>query len=180
MNPKESIEIRQHMAEMHESVIKRIDSAYKKKHYIEVCWLCYACFESRVNRGLEKIASGCGKDSPNKCRRIGIRTKLECYARLIKSGYPPLAQESLDLINTVKGWCVERNVLIHGLVSLEFYNDADKKFKNLANRGKSLVQKMYAFATDIREYYYQTEHIPKFDSNAICKCRLRYKCIQDS
>ena len=34
MNPKESLEIRKQMAEMHDSVIKRINKAYKDKQYI--------------------------------------------------------------------------------------------------------------------------------------------------
>ena len=59
MKPRESIKVRQQMAEMHDNVLKRFDIAYEKKQYIEVCWLCYACFGSRVNRVLEKNCSGC-------------------------------------------------------------------------------------------------------------------------
>ena len=99
MNPKESLEIRKQMAEMHDSVIKRINKAYKDKQYIEVCWLCYACFESRVNRVLQKICSGCIKPERKDKRNIGITTKLECYVRLIKSHYPPLSKENIDLMN---------------------------------------------------------------------------------
>lgn len=54
MEPKEPIETRKQMAEMHESVINRIEAAYRNGQYIEVCWLCYACFESRINRTLIK------------------------------------------------------------------------------------------------------------------------------
>ena len=179
MNPKESLEIRKQMAEMHDSVIKRINKAYKDKQYIEVCWLCYACFESRVNRVLQKICSGCIKPERKDKRNIGITTKLECYVRLIKSHYPPLSKENIDLINTVKGWCKERNDLIHGMVSLEYYNDADKKFESLAKRGKTLVTRMYSLGTDVREYYYQATESPMFDESVTNSCSLESKCIGD-
>ncbi len=179
MEPQESLEIRKRMAEMHESVLKRIDNAYSKKQFIEVCWLCYACFESRVNRVLLKICSGCSKTKRNDNRKIGITTKLECYACLIKNGFPPLQKENIDLINTVKGWCKERNDLIHGMVSLEYYNDADKRFENLAKRGKELVKRMYALGTDVREYYYNVEEIPLFPENVVNRCKLNYKCMRE-
>lgn len=179
MEPKETLDIRRQMAEMHDSVIKRINQCYNKKQYIEVCWLCYACFESRVNRVLLKICSGCNKPSKKNKRNIGITTKLECYVRLIKSKYPPLSHENIDLIYTVKGWCKERNTLIHGMISLKYYNDADKNFKSLAKRGKNLVTKMYSLGKDVREYYYQTTEIPLFDEMVMKSCHLKYKCIAE-
>lgn len=179
MQPKESIEIRREMAEMHESVLKRIDLAYKNNQYIEVCWLCYACFESRVNRVLSKICTGCSKEKRNDNRHIGITTKLECYVRLIKNNYPPLSKEDPNLIHTVKGWCKERNDLIHGMVSLEYYNDADKKFQNLAKRGITLVKKMYSLSKDVRDYYYQADVIPAFDETVVKKCSLKKKCLKE-
>ena len=177
MEPKESIEIRKQMAEMHDNVLKRINIAYENKQYIEVCWLCYACFESRVNRVLEKICSGCSKEKRTKKHHVGITTKLSCYARLIKNKYPPLQKEDYQLINTVKGWCKERNDLIHGMVSLEFYNDADKKFANLATRGITLVKRMYSLSTEVREYYYRADSIPPFNEEAVSVCKLKYRCI---
>ena len=179
MNPKEPLNERQQMAEMHDAVIQRIDKAYKEKRYIEVCWLCYACFENRVNRVLVKICSGCPKTKRKDSRHVGITTKIECYIRLIKSGYPPVKDEDYEMLNTVKGWCSERNDLIHGMISLDLYNDADKKFANLAKRGRTLVKRMYAFGTDVREYYYNTNDIPAFDFTVSSHCRLKYKCIRE-
>lgn len=180
MTPKESLEIRKQMAEMHNSVLKRINDSYKKGNYIETCWLCYACFESRVNRILQKICSGCSKEERTNNRHIGITTKLECYDRLVKSKYPPLAKEDIHLMNTVKGWCKERNDLIHGMVSLEYYNEADKKFKSLAKRGKTLVTRMYGVGGDVRNYYYEQDTIPEFDSCVVEKCNLKFKCIKEN
>ena len=179
MNPKESLEIRMKMAEMHDSVLNRINNAYNNRQFIEVCWLCYACFESRVNRVLLKICPGCTKEPRKDNRRIGITTKLECYVRLIKGSYPPLIKENVDLINTLKGWCIERNNLIHGMVSLEYYNDADKRFESLAKRGKNLVNKMYTLGADVREYYYSVDEIPMFPEGIVTKCSLNYKCIKE-
>lgn len=161
---------------MHDSVLERIEVAYESERYIEVCWLCYACFESRVNRVLEKICSGCSKEQDTTKRHIGIVTKLECYVRLIKSKYPPLQKEDLQLIRTVKRWCKERNELIHGMVSLKVYNDADKKFENLAERGVALVKRMYGFSADVRDYFYRAEAIPPFDDKVVRTCRLKYRC----
>lgn len=179
MEPKESIDIRREMAEMHDSVLKRIDKASKSKQYIEVCWLCYACFENRVNRVLSKICTGCTKEKRTSKRHIGITTKLECYVRLIKSKYPPLANENYDLIYTIKGWCKERNDLIHGMVSLERYNDADQKFKTLATRGITLVKRMYSLGKKVRDYYYKTNEIPVFDESVTSSCKLLKKCIKE-
>ena len=179
MEPKESIEIRRAMAEMHDSILKRMDLAYKNNQYIEVCWLCYACFESRVNRVLSKICEGCTKEKRTNTRPVGITTKLECYVRLIKCKYPPLLGEDYNLLNTVKGWCKERNDLIHGMASLEYYNDADKRFQSLSTRGINLVKRMYNFGADVRNYYYQTTEIPAFDDSVITKCRLSTKCIKE-
>ena len=179
MNPQESYEIRCEMAKMHDAVLTRIEEAYKNDRYIEVCWLCYACFESRVNRVLSKMCSGCTKEKRNENRHIGIVTKLECYIRLIKNKYPPLEKESIKLLRTVKTWCKARNKLIHGLVSLEYYNDADKKFKELAQEGRQLVSEMYSLGKDVREYYYEASAIPMFDTSVVDKCKLDYKCIRE-
>lgn len=179
MEPKETLEIRKEMVEMHDEILKRIDELYDNKEYIAVCWLCYACFENRVNRVLDKICFGCTKDKRKRKQHIGIVTKLECYNRLIKTNYPLLQDEDIDLINTVKGWCSERNKLIHDMVSLEMYHDFDKKFMSLAKCGKDLVKKMYSFGTDVRNKYYQIEEIPLFDSNVIRNCKLKYKCVED-
>ena len=180
MTPKESLEIRKQMAEIHDSVLKRIEDSYKEGRYIETCWLCYACFESRVNRILEKICTGCTKEKRINNRHVGITTKLICYNRLIRTKYPPLAEEDIHLMNTVKGWCKERNQLIHGMVSLDYYNDADRKFKSLAKRGTTLVKRMYEVGGDVRNYYYKNDVMPEFDSSVIDKCALKYKCIKEN
>ena len=179
MEPKENIEVRQEMARMHDDVLKRIDVAYKNKQYIEVCWLCYACFESRVNRSLSKICSGCSKPKRADNKVVGITTKLDCYVRLIKSKYPPLCGENLDLVRNIKRWCKERNDLIHGLISLEIYNDADRKFRDLARRGVVLVNEMYDLSGEVRMYYYEAEEIPSFDESVTTKCGLKSKCIKE-
>lgn len=180
MEAKESLEIRTQMAEMHDNVLKRINTAYNNKQYIEVCWLCYACFENRVNRVLEKICISCTKDSRTDNRPIGITTKLECYARLIKNNYPPMQSENYNLITTVKGWCKERNTLIHGMISLDYYNNADKEFQSLAKRGIKLVKQMYSLGGNIRQFYYEADDMPSFDEKVVKACKLKKKCIKEN
>lgn len=179
MEPKEPIETRKQMAEMHESVINRIESAYRNGQYIEVCWLCYACFESRINRTLIKMIPGCSRPVRQDGRSIGITTKLECYARLIKSGYPLLKGEDINLINIVKGWCAERNKLIHEMVTLENYKNIDKSFENLAKRGKALVHRLYSLSTDVRESFYSANTIPPFNDSVMKPCKLKCRCIKE-
>lgn len=180
MTPSESLELRTQMAEMHDSVLKRIEKAYRDKQYIEVCWLCYACFESRINRSLMKLCTGCNKPERTDSRHIGITTKLECFIRLIKCNYPPLSDANAEYINSVKSWCKQRNMLIHGMVTLNYYNDADKKFKELAGQGRTLIKKMYILGTNVREYYYSALEIPAFDESVSKRCPLKCKCIKDN
>lgn len=178
MEPKEPIEIRKEMAIMHDEVLARIQSAYKRGQFFEVCWLCYGCFENRINRSLEKICSGCSKPARTDNTRIGITTKIDCLLRLMKQKYSPLQDEDRDLISTIKGWCAERNNLTHGIISLDQYFRLDKEFENLAKRGVPLVKKLYSFGTDVREYYYGADQIPEFDSKTQKTCRLKVKCIR--
>lgn len=46
----ENYEDRLKMAEMHDDILDKIKSSYNNGSYIETCWLCYACFENRVER----------------------------------------------------------------------------------------------------------------------------------
>lgn len=180
MRPKESLKIREEMAVMHDDVLNRIEIACKSHCYYEACWLCYACFESRVNRAIEKICIGCDKPDRDNRETIGITTKLECLQNLIKANYEPFRIEDIkkwnyNLITTVKGWCKERNALIHNGVTLEEYKSLNKKIENLAKRGKELIGEMYEFGGLIRDYYYQADEMPSFSNS---KCRCKQKCIK--
>ncbi len=180
MEPKESLETRKKMAEMHDDVLDRINKAHENKQHIEVCWLCYACFESRVKRIIIKICSGCNKPDKKNGNPVGITTKLRCIENLIKGRYLPLENEDSNLMNEMLKWCEERNRLTHGMVCVENYDNVDKKFAELAEKGKELVKRMYSLGTNVREFYYEASEIPAFDSETLKKCRLKNKCIKEN
>lgn len=167
------------MAEMHDDVQERIVRAFENESYIECCWLCYACFESRVNRTMEKICPACPKPVRADGRHIGISTKLMCLNRLRRSEYPLFAGADLTEITNVMGWCKERNKLIHDLVSLGRYQGSDYEFKNLAKRGMALVERFYSSISVVRENYYGEEDLPAFDESIADKCNLKTRCLKE-
>lgn len=175
MKAKESIEERLKMAQMHDDVLERIDSAIKSKKSIEACWLCYACFESRVTRTLEKLSENCSKKSCLRNSRVGIVTRMECIKRLINLSYTDAGLMDKRLLIDIQNWCKKRNVLVHNLVSLNNYNNMDEKFLNLAKQGKPLVDKLYHQVTQFREDYYCLDKMPPFPICAENKCKLQPK-----
>ena len=175
MEAKESIEERLKMAQMHDDVIERIDSAIKSTKSIEACWLCYACFESRVTRTLEKLSANCSKKSCLRNSRVGIVTKIECLKRLSVLNYADAGLMDESLLDDIKKWCKKRNELVHNLVSLNNYNNMDEKFLNLAKQGKPLVDKLYHQITQFREDYYGLDKMPPFPICSENKCKLKPK-----
>ncbi len=175
MRALDSYEDRLKMAEMHDDVLKRIDAAIKKKQSIEACWLCYACFESRITRTLEKISANCSKRNCFENHKVGIITKIDCLKRLRKLKYAGTDNFDNQLLGNIKGWCKERNKLVHALVTLNNYSGMDKSFLDLAKRGKPLVERLYQQTTVFRNKYYEIETMPIFPENAEEKCRLKKK-----
>ena len=172
MNANEPLEERLLMVEMHKDVLKRIDTAIKRKHSIEACWLCYSCFESRITRSLEKISVTCSGRRCFENIRVGIVTKIDCLKRLSRHHY--FATEAFDrkLLDEVKAWCRERNKLVHALVTLNNYEGMDARFLKLSKDGQQLVQKLYAQTTEFRNHYYEIASTPPFPQDVISKCRL--------
>ena len=69
-------------------------------------------------------------------------------------------------------WCRERNTLVHALVTLNNYQGMDKKFLDLAKKGKLLVEAIYSQTTVFRNDYYRLKTIPDFPQSASDKCYL--------
>lgn len=175
MQAQDSYEDRLKMVEMHDDVLKRIESAIKKKQSIEACWLCYACFESRISRSLEKLSVNCTKRNCYQNHRVGIVTRIECLKRLCNLRYAGSEHFDKQLLGNIRGWCKDRNKLVHALVTLNNYSGMDKKFLELAKRGKPLVEKLYKQTTAFRNEYYEIETMPVFPEDAENKCRLKKK-----
>ena len=163
------------MVEMHSDVLERIDTAIKKQQSIEACWLCYACLESRITRTLEKVSACCSKRNCFQNHKVGITTRIDCLKRLCKFGYACTEHLDNHLLGNIKGWCKERNKLVHALISLNNYSGMDKKFLNLAKRGKALVEQLYQQTTQFRNEYYKLEEMSEFPKIAKQKCRLKKK-----
>lgn len=175
MKAIDSYEDRLKMVEMHNDVLERIDTAIKKKQSIEACWLCYACLESRITRTLEKVSACCSKRNCFKNHKVGISTRIDCLKRLCKLGYAGTEHFDKQLLGNIKGWCKDRNKLVHALVTLNNYSGMDKKFLTLAKRGKPLVEQLYQQTTEFRNEYYELEKMPQFPITVEEKCRLKKK-----
>lgn len=172
MEPNEPLEDRLAMADMHDDVIARIDDSIERHSYIDACWYAYSCFESRINRAMLKIVGGCPKEPrTDKKNPTGIRTKIECLVRLCRSGHPMLDGADVETLNSIKGWCKERNDLVHDLVTLDHYTNAEAKFASLANRSRSLVKRAYKLGAIVREAYYSSDSVTPIDSSIAKKCR---------
>lgn len=172
MRPKESLEVRIEMAGMHDDILLRIDTAIKKKHSIEACWLCYACFESRIVRTLEKVSELCPGRRCFQNPKVGIKRRIECLKRLHKQGYIGTEQFDSNTLGQIIAWCRERDKLVHALVTLNNYSGMDKKFLDLAKKGQPLVEKIYKETTMFRNKYYGQEFLPAFPINVSEKCYL--------
>lgn len=177
MKPREPYPVRCEMAKMHDKFLDNLETAMKKKQYIEASWLCYAIFEQRIGRIIEKHLIKCPKGKRGKDEKpVGIATKLSCLKKLCKLKYGPYAEFDRKLLEDIRSWCKQRNELIHGLVSLEHYRKYDKEFKELAISGEPLVKRLYEEATRVREWCrgdYQLEKFPEI------KCRCEHRCIYE-
>lgn len=175
MKPTDSYDDRLEMVKMHANVIKRINTAIENKQSIEACWLCYACFESRIVRTLEKVSVRCSKRKCYGNKNVGIATRIECLKQLKQLEYAGTETFDNQLLGDIRAWCDERNILVHALVTLNNYEGMDEKFLSLAKKGKPLVEQLYKQTTKFRATYYKIENMPEFPEKAETKCRLKMK-----
>lgn len=179
MQPQEPLETRLKMVEMHDEVLDWYNKALNDELYIDACWYAYSCFESRIDRAISKIAIACPiPKRKNRGNPTGITTKIECLIRLCRSGHPFLKDLNPDMLCSIKGWCSERNDLVHDLVTLEKYPESNQRFKSLAIRSKKLVAYAYESARMIRLYYYESDSVPSIPDECAKKCRCTKKrCV---
>lgn len=178
MNPKEPLDERLKMVKMHDDVMKRIDTAIKKKNCIEACWLCYSCMDNRITRTLEKLSEKCCKRNCYNNPRVGISSRIACLKRLIKKCYAGTELIESKLLGDIQKWCKTRNTYVHNLITLNNYENIDEKFMTLAKEGKPLVDALYKQMTEFRENYYNLKEMPEFPKDVEQKCQLRKKSKQ--
>lgn len=177
MKREEPYEIRCEMAKMHDTFLNKLDSAMKKKRFVEASWLCYAIFEQRITRIIKKHIVKCPRGKRGKDEKpIGITTRLLCLQKLCKQKYGPYADFDCELLREINTWCKRRNALIHGLVSLEHYKKYDNEFESLSKDGEPLVKRLYAEATKARGWYRADNHLEKFPE---IKCRCDHRCVYE-
>ena len=176
MQATDSYEERLKMVGMHADVLKRIDSAITDKRSIEACWFCYACLEGRLKRTVEKLSQNCSKGCcREKGKVVNFSAYLNCIDRLRNDSYAGAEYFDKQLLDDIRRWCLERNKLVHALVTLNNYEGIDEKFLDLAVRGKPLVEQLYKQTTKFRIHYYEIESLPEFPKKAEKKCRLKSK-----
>lgn len=153
MKEKDSYTMRLEMAHMHDDFLARLDKAMENKEYVEASWLCYAIFEQRIARMMEKHITKCPKQKRQDNKSpVGISTKLLCLQKLCKIEYGAYVDVDRNVLKEIADWCKSRNQLVHGLVSLEHYKKYDTEFKSLAEAGAPLVKKLYSEASKVREW----------------------------
>lgn len=178
MKQKESYLLRCEMAEMHDKFLDNLKSAMEEAQYIEASWLCYAIFEQRIGRIIEKHLVKCPKGRRGRKEKpVSISTKLLCLEKLCKLKYGPYAEFDKKLLTDISVWCRQRNTLIHGLVSLEHYKKYDKEFENLALSGAPLVAQLYKEATKVCEWCRDKNH--QFEKFPEIQCRCKHRCIYE-
>lgn len=172
MVKKENIELRLEMAKMHDEVLDSLEKAIDEKNYVTATWLCYACFESRIGRTLNKLSEKCPCRKCQNNNKVGITTRVECVKRCSQNSYRGAENFDTKLLGKIKGWLKTRNIYMHNLVSLENYKNKDIQFKELALDGYNYVTELYKETTMFRKEYYKVNKKKKFDDIVLSKCKL--------
>jgi hypothetical protein len=182
MKPKDSYEVRTEMADMHSEFIDRLNSAVSEARYIEASWLCYAIFEQRIWRVIEKIIDKCPKDGKTDTRPVSISVRIDCIKKLMKYKYAGIEKVDTDALVRVKNWCSRRNKLVHALVDIKRYRTMDDEFRELALCGQDLVKELYEKVGTYRTFFNnEIDNLPEFPKEYISNIKDKEgnkKCIQ--
>ena len=168
--------------DMHEYFLGKIDVAMANGGYIEASWLIYSCFENRYFRTVQKYRDLCKYcRSKSKCNHknkneLALATKVKCVQRLYKNAVPCISNAfTEDLFDHTLKWIDARNTLMHELLSLEWYQESDMKFKDNATEGLRLLNETYECCTEFRRRFYEDGYEFIFPEAAAedCPCKPR-------
>ena len=176
MKPKDSLPIRREMVKMHDEYLAKLNEAMINAKYIEATWLCYAIFEQRIIRILEKVISSCPKKEKIDNKPSSISVRLSCIINLIEKEYDVFSELDKSVFCGIQKWCKKRNELTHGLISLDHYQNFELEFKRLAEEGQNLVLPLYDASKIIREWHNSVESLPEFPG---VTCNRKYKCLKE-
>lgn len=169
----EPYEKRCEMAVMHDEFKRRLENAYEKGEYVEASWLCYAIFEQRIQRLIEKHIRKCPRPKRNNNAPVSISTKIKCIRNLSEAKYGGYENFDIELLDAISKWCTKRNSLVHSLLDISTYRQYDKDFRALAESGIPLVERLYSEVTKVRNWYYEKN----FGEFPIIKCKCKTRCI---
>ena len=180
MQSTESMESRLKRVDMHNYFLDRINASMENGNYIEASWLIYSCFENRFFRTLEKYnylckycrsKSRCNKKGKNE---LALATKIKCVKRLHENHVSCISEVfRYDIFQEILNWVDKRNDLMHELLSLEYYENTDERFKESAEIGKALLDETYESCTKFRQRFYDDEYVFEFPEEAMegCQCK---------
>ena len=182
MESTEKFQERLKRVDMHDYFLHRIGVAMNEGNYIEASWLIYSCLENRYFRTVMKYREKCKYcRSKSKCNKtdkneLALKTKISCVERLYQAGVPCIAgaYES-NIFKETKDWVDERNDLMHDLLSLECYENADDRFKESAEKGEILLDKTYIYCTKFRKLFYEDGYQFVMPEDAAEKCSCKPK-----
>ena len=164
------------MAIMHDEMLKRLETAMSNNEHVEASWLCYAIFEQRITRMIEKHITKCPRQKRSSDdARVGISTRITCIIKLAKSNYGAYATIDHKVFSRLANWCTRRNKLVHSLLDVDTYKKYDAEFKELAKDGYALVHLIYQEAAKVRNWCKDNKKFGKFP-NIACRCTKK-RCI---
>lgn len=184
MKNKEPLETRLKRVKMHTYFVEKINAAMKSENYIAASWLIYSCLENRYYRTLEKYRENCrycklkSKCNTKKQNELALTTKIKCVQRLHENSVSCVKQSfRFGLFQETIDWVKERNMLMHELLSLEYYENTDELFRESAEIGKKLLDETYNSCTKFREAFFKEDYIFQFPEAAMegCSCKPRKK-----
>ena len=182
MKSTEELSKRLKRVDMHDYFLNRIALAMKNENYIEASWLIYSCLENRYFRTVMKYREHCKYcRSKSKCNKttkneLALKTKISCVERLYQAGVPCIADAyESSIFKKTKDWIDERNDLMHDLLSLEYYENTDERFKKSAEEGKILLDKTYTYCTEFRKLFYSDGYQFVMPDEAAEKCPCKSK-----
>lgn len=180
MDSTESLEERMLRVDMHDYFLSRINRAIEDCNYIEASWLIYSCFENRYYRTIQKYREYCkycrSKSKCNKKNRndLALATKIKCVRRLYENNVLCIIDSfRYNLFKETLEWIDKRNKLMHELLSLDYYQDTDLRFKESANNGLILLNETYKCCTEFRRLFYSDGYEFVFPTEAMegCPCK---------
>ena len=180
MKSTEAMDLRLKRVDMHDYFLNKIEESIHKQDYIAASWLIYSCFENRYFRTIEKLKSQCkycrskSKCNKGKKNELELITKIKCIQRLHGHSIECIRDAfRFDLFKETIDWVNERNSLMYDLLSLEYYENTDEKFKKSVIIGNKLLNETYESCTKFRELFYKEDYDFIFPEEAMEKCSCK-------